>query len=608
MGYDMSKSLGMVDDELDTDVAESQDLGSGNDKGRRDLLHPNIKSAEMDAMAEDFHSRGAKLLSSGDNAGALSIYNEAIKSNPLNVEAYFGKVTALRALNAPLDMHAEVFRTLDQITALRDAKHIEIQDYYRVPLQRGVEQHLMHENLRAIESYKEALVLSPESPEAHLNLGLTYADLGMHSEAQTSYLLSLSFRKTPEAHSAYARSLASNQDPVVQQTALIEYDKAIALDINEPRYYAEKALLQWGMGSSTSRHEALGTLDKALNVLSTNTALSASYASYVGNELLELARDMSSSVSIGIVPLSDPDRAVLSNIEHLAERVSRKDAEVLANERELRSSQITQAIDEIGNDSRALTYYEDVRTEFTSMFRECNPVLRTGYTVMIESMAEGAMQMCAAVYVPMLVATIRAKSYFGAAGTAVIGTGIASIGSYIGAIPTDVKQQREACKKIYLKEKFSTSSLDDNAHNVALNLTHIRKADLLKGVVDASTLAHADCGRITSYYQKHSNAMVTNTSSFFVQMRDVFNTSEFLGTDPSNNWGHKIYNGACSIPYYTAKLLCHLTDYTCRIADHMTNHFLTHPELLVYACSAYIGNVTLIGDGSSVNAVGAGEP
>jgi len=39
----------------------------------------------------------------------------------------------------------------------------------------------------AVEQYKEAIELDPEYPDAHLNLGMTYADLDQRDEAKAEF-------------------------------------------------------------------------------------------------------------------------------------------------------------------------------------------------------------------------------------------------------------------------------------------------------------------------------------------------------------------------------------------------------------------------------------
>src|SRR5256885_16011828 len=80
----------------------------------------------------------------------------------------------------------------------------------------------------AVDEYKEAIELDPESPDAHLNLGMTYADQDRREEAKEEFKAALEL--DPDDPVARHELAALLMDEADYRGALAQLNEAVRLD------------------------------------------------------------------------------------------------------------------------------------------------------------------------------------------------------------------------------------------------------------------------------------------------------------------------------------------------------------------------------------------
>ena len=182
------------------------------------------RAEEWRATAEGLYSAGLNFLWADDREKALSCFEEAVKKNPLNAEAYLQIGNCNYDLGRP-EQAVEAYKQAIRIDPnLEDAHHNLAVAYGKLGrYQEAIEANKQairinpdmadaHYNLgidyrklgryqEAVEAYKQAIRINPDFAEAQCNLGIAYGDLGRHQEAVEAYKQAI--RINPDDASAH---------------------------------------------------------------------------------------------------------------------------------------------------------------------------------------------------------------------------------------------------------------------------------------------------------------------------------------------------------------------------------------------------------------------
>src|SRR6266852_5017596 len=132
---------------------------------RIDWPPPMPREKDNIALSDEHNSRGIELADRGWLDEAIKEFKKAIDLDPTSAHAHDNLATVY----SEKKLYAQALE--EYLTAL-----------YNLACFLATHAHEM-----AIEQYKEAIELDPEYPDAHLNLGMTYADLDQREEAKAEF-------------------------------------------------------------------------------------------------------------------------------------------------------------------------------------------------------------------------------------------------------------------------------------------------------------------------------------------------------------------------------------------------------------------------------------
>lgn len=178
------------------------------------------KAVELnDQLPEIQISQGNVNFAQGNHQAALKNFQTALELEERNAEALLG----LARVYGGMDRQQEALATYDQAIRRRPAD-------WRMYHQLG-SFHFRRENSeKAIESFQMVLDLTPDSAQAHQNLGAAFAQMGRFDEAREMFERSVVIEPLPPALANLAKLLLqSGRYP----EAVTRYEEAVALKKND---------------------------------------------------------------------------------------------------------------------------------------------------------------------------------------------------------------------------------------------------------------------------------------------------------------------------------------------------------------------------------------
>jgi tetratricopeptide (TPR) repeat protein/predicted Ser/Thr protein kinase len=217
--------------------------------GRAARLEPSL------GPVQETRGRINLLLGRPDEAAAA--FREALRAQPLSVEAQLGLALALNRLGRIEE-------------AAREFRHaVETQPGWWSPYSHlGVFQLTTGDLAGALESFRTALGLSPDNTRVLENLGVTLQQLGRHSEAIAEYRRSIEIRPTASALSNLGTCLfvVGRYDEAVQA-----YERAASMSPDEATIWVNLGdALRW---NASPREQILRAYGRAIQILEADLAL-----------------------------------------------------------------------------------------------------------------------------------------------------------------------------------------------------------------------------------------------------------------------------------------------------------------------------------------------
>ena len=203
---------------------------------------------------------------------AIEQYEQTIQTKLDFVEAYFnlaGIYLKQDKLNEALDL---IETLLKHKPTFEQALKIKIEIINKVNLlnsaqefirthQKGLTQLTNKEYLQAIESFTKALIIKPQSAEAHHNLGMTYEKLGQFENAEISYRNAIKYKNdSAESYNNLGnilRELSRNSE------AIECFKNALAIKANYPEAMNN---LGWTLYEGNQFEESIEQFNNAIAI------------------------------------------------------------------------------------------------------------------------------------------------------------------------------------------------------------------------------------------------------------------------------------------------------------------------------------------------------
>jgi len=222
-----------------------------------------------ESRAEAFYQRGLQKIESGDDSGALSEFNRALKINPQDARAYYKRGNihydlgnfdqAIADYGAAIQFNPNYgdayynrglayldkgqvkpaiadFNQLLQINPNDDAA------FY----QRGLAYHEVGDYQSSIQDYTQAILLNPEDPFAYISRGLAYSALGNKQQAIADFTQAI--RVDPQEPNAYYSRGRARDNLGDYNSALDDYTQAIKLAPEKPEAYTNRCSVYLNLG------------------------------------------------------------------------------------------------------------------------------------------------------------------------------------------------------------------------------------------------------------------------------------------------------------------------------------------------------------------------
>ena len=290
----------------------------------RDRIIKQMEQVDRDFLANQKVDEAWKLYYAKDYYGAIKLFREAIKLNPNNAYAYYGRGTAYDELK----QHERAIQDFN--------KAIELNPNYDYAYNnRGVAYKNLGQYEQAIQDYNKAIELNPNLAEAYSNRGETYRNLKQYEWAIADYNKAIQLNPNNDI-AYYNRGLA--YDGLGQkERAIKDYNKTIELNPNFAMAYNNRGNAYYSLGQNK---RAIQDYDKAIQL---NPNLAIAYnnrgAAYYDLKQYELA-------------ISDYDKA-LKLLEHSIIYVNRGEANYYLKNYEQAFVDLNKAI-EMGLDGKDL--------------------------------------------------------------------------------------------------------------------------------------------------------------------------------------------------------------------------------------------------------------
>ncbi|MDZ7956912.1 MAG: tetratricopeptide repeat protein [Aulosira sp. DedQUE10] len=237
-----------------SDVA--YDIGKGLLRREEETNCKGAEDAEEEAAinitddAEAWFNQGNEQFMSGDFAGAIASFDNALKFKPDNHEAWNNRGGAL----AHLGEYEQAITSYDNALKFKPGN-------YQVWHDRGVVLGMLGQNEQAIASYDNALQINPDVHSTWYIRGLALANLGQYKQAIASYDNALQIK--PNYHEAwYNRGLALGILGQNEQ-AITSYENALKIKPDYQEVWYIRGIL---LAHLEKYEEAITSYDNALKI------------------------------------------------------------------------------------------------------------------------------------------------------------------------------------------------------------------------------------------------------------------------------------------------------------------------------------------------------
>ncbi|MBO1051298.1 MAG: serine protease [Dolichospermum sp. DET73] len=185
--------------------------------------------------ADDFFIQGVDKQNKGDNQGAIIAYNEAIRLNPNNAEAYNNRGNVRSKLGDKLG-------AIDDFNLALKFNPNLVEPY----INRGNVRSELGDKQGAIDDFNLAIKFNPKLAQAYNNRGLVRKDLGDKQGAIDDYNLAIKFN--PNNADAYYNRGIVRSELGDKQGGIDDYNLAIKFNPNDADAYNNRGLLRDELG------------------------------------------------------------------------------------------------------------------------------------------------------------------------------------------------------------------------------------------------------------------------------------------------------------------------------------------------------------------------
>ncbi|MBR4151809.1 MAG: tetratricopeptide repeat protein [Selenomonadaceae bacterium] len=300
---DITRWLNKDEQEKSTLVSQMEALRKANEEQARQIAELKrqlaAKPQDREQITKKFEAEdkiflsnqkvadGWKLWEQKDFNGAKNLFDEAVKLNPDNAGAYYGRGTACNGLK----QYEQAIKYFDKAIELKLNPNLSyaynnrgnaysdlgqneraIQDYNKaielnpnyaeaynnrgVAYMDGLKQYE-----RAIQDYNKAIELNPNYADAYYNRGNAYKALGQYERAIQDYNKTIELN--PNFDKAYNNRGIAYNETRRNELAIQDYNKAIELNPNYANAYNNRG---WAYYCMKKYEQALKDFEKALEL------------------------------------------------------------------------------------------------------------------------------------------------------------------------------------------------------------------------------------------------------------------------------------------------------------------------------------------------------
>ena len=184
---------------------------------------------------QDFVSEGKRKLKQQDYLGAITEFDQALASNPNDLNALSGRAEAYYWQDN-FEAAIQDFNTVIQLNP----------DNATFLFYRGTAHGQLEEYQKAIADYNQAILLNPDDANAYNNRGNSYGNLGEEQKAIADYNQAILL--DPDYAFAYNNRGISHRNLGEYEKAIADYNQAILLDPDYANAYYNRGLVYEKMG------------------------------------------------------------------------------------------------------------------------------------------------------------------------------------------------------------------------------------------------------------------------------------------------------------------------------------------------------------------------
>ncbi|MES3021198.1 MAG: tetratricopeptide repeat protein [Pseudomonadota bacterium] len=215
----------------------------------------NKRSSNPQAIAAEHLARADALLNAGDSANAITSYDQTIRADPNNAEAYAGRAMAYIFTSD----HERAARDLDKLEKMAPA-------HARLFLGRGTLASADGRDADAIAAFTHSLALRPDNSFTHLQRALVYERGGLQDKALAD--ADEAIRLQADRYSAYLLRARVYMARGEKQKLRAQAAAVVAVDDKRAEGYITAARMHIDLGESK---EALALADRGVAVAPTAT-------------------------------------------------------------------------------------------------------------------------------------------------------------------------------------------------------------------------------------------------------------------------------------------------------------------------------------------------
>ena len=239
-----NNALQKANSEQERLIADLQkQLTAAKSEKEKENIRAEVKNADNSFLAVQKVKEGWQFFYKGDYPAALTSFNDAIKIDGENAEAYFGRGRVYSSYK--LKNYQQAIADFTQAITIK-------RSYSDAYIFRAIAHDNLKNHQQAMNDYTQAIAVDPQNKIAYNNRGLLYGRLKNYQQALTD--LNRVIELDPKGTSGYMNRAGIYMDMQNYRQAIDDYTQVIAIDPKQIFAYRGRTVCYRAIGEEAKAH------------------------------------------------------------------------------------------------------------------------------------------------------------------------------------------------------------------------------------------------------------------------------------------------------------------------------------------------------------------